>query len=443
MPEFLNPKIARIFLLGIASGFPWVLIGSVLTLWLQEAGVSRAEIGYAGAIFAVYSVNFIWSPLLDRIARPLPFLHGQRKSWIVLTQLLMIMSCVFISGQDATLNITAIVLGCLVIAIASATQDIAIDAYRIDSIPEANKSQIAYASSAAIAGWHTGFNGLGAFMLIAIKLYGINWADLYLLAAAILVAFALIILLFPDAPSGQRKEIYRQSQRRHLDSLRNRGISNNTIVNVTAWLGSTVVDPLREFFKRNGASTALTLLIFVLLFKIGEAFLGRMSLVFYKEIGFSNEQIAMYSKLVSWGVTVLFALVSGWFTARFGIFRGLFIAGIAMASSNLMFSGIAYIGPEEWLFALTVIVDGFTSSWSNVAFVAFLSTLCNHNYSATQYALLASLGTLGRTLFASSSGLLVDSLDGNWIIFFALTALAVVPALLILFRLRAASSSFD
>ena len=155
MPDFFSPKIVRIFLLGIASGFPWVLIGSVLTLWLQEAGISRTEIGYAGAIFAVYSINFVWSPLLDRIEKPLPFCKGQRKSWILLSQLVMIVGCLFVSQLDAQAGVRLIVLGCLLIAFASATQDIAIDGYRIDSIPEDNKQQIAYASSAAIAGWHT------------------------------------------------------------------------------------------------------------------------------------------------------------------------------------------------------------------------------------------------------------------------------------------------
>ncbi|MBT8148499.1 MAG: MFS transporter, partial [Gammaproteobacteria bacterium] len=148
-----------------------------------------------------------------------------------------------------------------------------------------------------------------------------------------------------------------------------------------------------------------------------------------------NSDIAYYSKLVSWGVTVVFSLLSGAFVLRFGVLRGLFVAGIAMAASNLMFSVLAAVGPVKWLFASTVIVDGFTSAWSNVAFVAFLSSLCDRTYTATQYALLASLGTLGRTFFASSSGQLVDWLQGNWPLFFMLTAVAVIPSLLILLAL--------
>jgi len=506
MPEIFNPKIIRIFLLGIASGFPWVLIGSVLTLWLQEAGVSRTEIGYAGAIFAVYSINFIWSPLLDRIRKPIPFIKGQRKSWILLTQLVMCISCLFVTQLDAATDIRLMVLGCLLLAFASATQDIAIDGYRIDSIPENEHGQIAYASSAAIAGWHTGFNGLGALMLFAVEMFGLSWASLYSLSVVLFAVFSVLVFFFPDAPVANRQELFQRAQSVYLASIGSKhtaynalnvllfiaplflavwtlgggiGIpetlkasaaylpgalllgfgllalalymlqTNNTAASrqltirqssnleiLLAWLASTIVQPLQEFFRRNGLSAALTLLAFVLLFKIGEAFLGRMSLVFYKEIGFSNEQIATYSKLVSWGVTVLFALVSGWFTARFGIFKGLLIAGISMASSNLMFSLIAYAGPEEWLFAITVVIDGFTSAWSSVAFVAFLSMLCNRSYSASQYALLASLGSLGRTLLASSSGQIVDALQGNWIVFFVLTAFAVIPALLILLKFR-------
>lgn len=196
-----------------------------------------------------------------------------------------------------------------------------------------------------------------------------------------------------------------------------------------------VVEPLAEFFSRNGVKLALAILAFVLLFKVGEAFLGRMSIVFYKEIGFSNEQIGTYSKLLNWWVTVVFAVLGSLVNARFGIIRGLFIGGIAMASTNLMFSWLAMTGPEPWLLSLTVIVDGFTAALGTVAFMAFITFLSSHTFTATQYALLVSIGNLGRTTLASGSGWAVDWLDGNWALFFVLTAVAVVPSLLLLWRL--------
>lgn len=509
MQQYLDPRILRIFVLGIASGFPWVLIGSMLTLWLQESGLSRASIGYAGAIYAAYSINFIWSPLLDRIKKPFGLNFGQRKSWIVLTQIFMAIACFLVSRTDPSNNANLTILFCLAIAITSATQDIAIDAFRIDSIPEKETELMSIGASAAIAGWHTGFSGLGALILFLSNDLITNWSLLYLSALPLFILLIIFTLLLPEPPSVERTQNQKLIETTYLQQavqrkpsfnaltllvivapfffaiwtlsggvgipdyitqsgvyvpaslvvgfllliagmamLNSRATYNHTNIDgmhsntsytylqqSIAWLSASVIHPLLIFIKQNGGKAALTILTFVVLFKIGEAFLGRMSLVFYKEIGFSNEDIAIYSKLVGWGVTVLFSILGGLFTIRFGVIRGLFVAGIAMAASNLMFSLMAYTGPEEWLFAITVIVDGFTSAWSNVAFVAFLSSLCNRAYTATQYALLASLGTLGRTLFASSSGQLVDLLKGDWAVFFMLTALLVIPSLILLIRL--------
>jgi PAT family beta-lactamase induction signal transducer AmpG len=196
-----------------------------------------------------------------------------------------------------------------------------------------------------------------------------------------------------------------------------------------------VVEPFLDFFRSNGFRVALTLLLFVFLFKIGEAFLGRMSITFYKEVGFTNEQIGYYSKLIGWGLTILFTLVGSMVNVKFGIVRGLMIGGIAMASSNLMFAWIAKVGPSEQLFLATLVVDNFTSAFSTVAFVSFLTVVTGQAFSATQYALLASLGNFGRTTLASFSGELVDYLN-DWSMFFILTALMVIPSLIMLYSLR-------
>ncbi len=211
-------------------------------------------------------------------------------------------------------------------------------------------------------------------------------------------------------------------------------------------LGVTVVEPFAEFVRRNGLQLALMIFAFVFLFKLGEAFLGRMSIQFYREVGFSNEQIADYSKLVGWVATCVFTLVGSFLNVRFGLVRGLLIGGVAMAGSNLMFAWIALAGPSESLFLAAILVDNFTTAFSSVAFVAFLSWLTGRAFSAAQYALLSSLGNLGRTTLSSFSGELVDMLGGNWVMFFALTSLMVVPSLLLLvlisrtFRARLASS---
>ena len=510
MRVYLDPRVLRIFLLGIASGFPWVMIGSVLTLWLKDAGLSRTDIGFAGAIFAVYSINFLWAPLLDRY-QPLEFLgFGRRKSWIVLALAAMALSCFAVGLTDPLIDAKLTVMCCLLIAICSATQDISIDAYRIDSIPESESHLIPAAAAMATAGWWTGFSGLGAAALFLSDMDAIGWTTLYQICALTLLIINLVVMAFPNADSSKQitnsqsdrdssmkkyialvrttsvntralavgltlvpifillwviagTPLISENSRGHVlfvpvlfagaisalilsihllttrskNSLEQYDIEQDKqpadpITYVAAYILSTLGQPFASFFQKSGVSLAARILLFIFLFKIGEAFLGRMSVLFYNELGFSNSEIAQYSKLLSWWVTISVSLLGGWFTIRYGMIKGLFLAGVAMAASNCMFSIMAIAGPEHWLFAITVIIDGITSAWSSVAFVAFISVLVDRNYSASQYALFASLGTMGRTVLSTSSGSWVDALGGNWAIFFFLTAVMVIPALLLL-----------
>ena len=183
-------------------------------------------------------------------------------------------------------------------------------------------------------------------------------------------------------------------------------------------------------------SVAIGILSFIFLFKIGEAFLGRMSIVFYKEIGFSKGDIAIYSKTLGWVTTVIFTLLGGLFVIRSGVLRAMFLAGILMAATNLLFTILAWSDKSELLFAVAVIFDDIAAAFATVAFVAFISLLVDRTYTATQYALLASIGTAGRTTLASSSGALVDWLNGDWGTFFILTAIMVIPSLICLWFIK-------
>ena len=205
---------------------------------------------------------------------------------------------------------------------------------------------------------------------------------------------------------------------------------------IVTWGGATLIGPLASFFRRNGMAIALAVLGFIFLFKIGEAFLGRMSIIFYKEIGFSKTDIALYSKGIGWVTTVFFTLLGGLFAVRVGLVRAMFLAGILMALTNLMFSVLAWSGKSELMFALAVVMDDLAGAFATVTFVAFISMLVDRTYTATQYALLASIGTAGRTLFASGSGALVDWLNGDWGVFFVITAVMVLPSLLCLWLIR-------
>ncbi|RKF15639.1 MFS transporter [Alginatibacterium sediminis] len=426
--SYRDKRLLWVFLMGCSSGFPWVLIGSNMSGWLKDAGLTRSAIGYFGSVFAVYAINFLWAPLVDRVK--LPFLGdklGQRRSWIFLCQGLILIGTLAISRLDPAVSLALTSFVALLIAISSATQDIAIDAYRIDSIGRSESNKMPQASAMAVVGWWTGYSLPG--YLAFTNADSIGWNGVYLVMAAI-VALLMVFTLLVKEPKTDREALQAAAEARHIEALK-LGRKQRVI----AWLTVTVVEPFLDFFRSNGVRVAITLLLFVFLFKIGEAFLGRMSITFYKEVGFSNEQIGHYSKLLGWGATVVFTLIGSAINVRFGIVRGLIIGGIAMAASNLMFAWIASVGPSENLFLATIIVDNFTSAFSTVAFVSFLTMVTGQAFSATQYALLASLGNFGRTTLASFSGDLVDYL-GSWEIFFIVTALMVVPSLIMLVSLR-------
>lgn len=403
-----------------------------MTAWLKEDGLSRSAIGFFGSIFIAYSINFLWSPLLDRIK--LPYL-GLRRGWIFTTQIGIVVSCCILATMDISNSLYMIAIVSFGIALLSATQDIAIDAYRIDVIHPNEKDKMAGAASMATAGWWTGYGGLGAIPFFIADSPDWQWSEIYYVLAAIMAVLMLNALLVKE-PITQREKTQEKAEAEYEEWLQEKGQVDSKWSAVNSWLLVTVVEPFRDFFTRNGTRFALAIIMFIFLFKMGEAFLGRMSIVFYKEIGFSNADIGAISKMLNWWVTIVFAVIGGMVNIRYGIYRGLLTGGIAMAASNLMFAWMAAVGPDKALFAATVFVDGFTAAWSSVALVAFISLLCNQAFSASQYALMASLGVLGRTSLASASGVLVDWMDGNWQAFFVLTALMVIPSLLFLYAIR-------
>nr|WP_234996306.1 MFS transporter [Pseudidiomarina planktonica] len=420
-------------MLGMASGFPWVMIGSALSAWLQEGGLERSVIGYFGAVFAVYSINVFWSPLIDRVQLPgLSRWLGQRRSWMFTCQLVIVLCCMALSQLDLIGQLTTVGVLALTLATASSTQDVAIDAFRIESFGEDEPRLQSAGAAMATAGWWTGYSGLGAIPFFLVDGTTWQWQDAYIVLGLIMAVIAFLVLFIPepkrlDFAFQQEREMHYQEKLAHL---------SNRSRKVITWLTVTIVEPVAEFFRRNGVKLALSVLLFIFLFKVGEAFLGRMSIVFYKEIGFTNDEIGLYSKLINWWVTIFFAVAGSLVNLRLGIVRGLFIGGLAMASSNLFFSWIALSGPNTNMLLAAVVIDGFTGAWSTVAFVAFISLLCHRSFTATQYALMASLGTLGRTVLAAYSGVVVDWLDGDWALFFLLTALMVLPSLLFLFLIR-------
>ena len=431
-------RMARILLLGVISGFPWVLIGSSLNLWLKEDGLSRSTIGWAGLIFGVYAFNFLWAPLIDRIRIPwLTGRLGQRRAWILTLQAVIVACLLLWSAVDPTDNLAAVVGIGLAIAVASATQDIAVDALRIEQVGTTEAEAMAAGAATAVVGWWTGYK-LGGIVALetatAFQNAGVEdyWQATFVALGALVVLINVGLLFVREQGTAERMAVQAAEESRIASRL---GVSGR-LGRAAAWLGGTVASPLLSFFRRNGFAIALTVLGFIFLFKIGEAFMGRMSLVFYKEIGFSKSEIALYSKGLGWVTTVTFTVLGSFFAIRMGLVRAMLLSGVAMASTNLLFAALAWAGKSEALFAAAVVMDDLTSAFATVIFVAFISMLVDRTYTATQYALLASIGTAGRTLFAASSGAMVDWLDGDWGTFFVITTLMVLPSLVCLWAIR-------
>jgi PAT family beta-lactamase induction signal transducer AmpG len=344
---YLDRRMVRILLLGIISGFPWVLIGSSLSLWLKEEGLSRSTIGWAGLIFGVYAFNYLWAPLIDRLRIPiLTKKLGHSRGWIVLMQITILVSLVVWSFINPTENLALLIIVGLIIAIASATQDITVDALRIEQIGENEGKSMAAGAAMAVVGWWSGYKLGGVIALFTAEYFEnigiINYWQKTFLVLGIIVILMNIGLMFVN----EKFSTNRQSNQKQTDKLIESKLGpKNIITSFVAWIAGTIGGPIISFFKKNGFSIAIGILSFVFLFKIGEAFLGRMSIIFYKEIGFSKGDIAIYSKALGWITTVVFTLLGGLFVIRSGVLKAMFLAGILMAATNLLL--LSLLGVEN------------------------------------------------------------------------------------------------
>lgn len=421
--QLKDSRFLAIFLFGFCSGFPWVLHGSVLTLWMQESGLSRSMIGYVGAIATVYAINWTWAPLVDKLK--IPFLTqklGQRRSWIMLGQGLLAIIVLALSFTDPRSSLALVSLLAFGIALVSATLDISVDAYRITIFrAEEMDSKMPYAAAMSTVGWFAGYGFIGGAVALALggETIGMSWSDVYRVVAVLYCIIMMLVLLTPvpqdELGIGQVMPTDGPSQPKF--STRVYGF---------------VLEPFLEFFRRCGFKLAFSILLFLVVFRLGEAMLGRMSLVFYVELGFTTDQISFYNKFFGGLVTAGFSLLGAVINTRYGVVRGLLIAGIAMAAANLLFAMLAVVGPNIGLFVVTLIVDNFFQAFATVAAISFISYFTSRTHTGTQYAMMSSISNFGRTTLAAGSGAVVDFLDGQWAVFFVLTTLMVIPGLCLL-----------
>lgn len=427
---YRDARMATLLALGFSSGLPAPLVFTNLSIWLRDEGVSRTDIGLFALVATPYAINFLWAPLVDRM--PLPFFTarlGRRRGWTLAMQLLLVVAIAVLAQAQPAANLYAVALAALFVTFVSATQDVVIDAYRIDVLePE----RYGAGSAAAIWGWHLGGTLVGgAGGLYLAQVFGWNTAYLAL-AAAVCVGIVAILLAPEPAARASSDTLAREARVSAL--IHRAGWLRGRLADAAAWFYAAAVAPFADFMRRDGW---LLILTFIVVFKFGDALLGRMSGVFYRELGFDLVQIAEVMKVYGFIANGLGVLAGGVLVARLGLFRALLLAGVLAAATNLTYSWLAMSGQDPLVFRIVVITDNFTSGLATVAFVAYLSSLCNVAYTATQYALLASFGNLGRIWLSAASGWMVDSLEGNWAVFFALTAaiaLLGLPLLLVLMR---------
>jgi MFS transporter, PAT family, beta-lactamase induction signal transducer AmpG len=425
---YRDRRMLTLLALGFSSGLPAPLVFTNLSIWLRDEGVSRTDIGLFALAATPYAINFLWAPLVDQMRLPwFTARFGRRRGWALATQLVLVAAIAVLAGTQPSVNLLAVAAAVLFVTFVSATQDVVIDAYRIDVLePE----QYGAGSAAAIWGWHLGgtlVGGAGGLMLA--QAYGWNAAYL-LLAAAVSVGMAAILLSPEPASRPPGESIEREAR---IAAFQQRvGRLRGGLAGAAAWVYAAAIEPFADFMRREGWAL---ILVFIVVFKFGDALLGRMSGVFYRELGFDLTQIAEVMKVYGFVANGVGVLAGGVLVARLGVFRALLVAGVLAAATNLLYSWLAMSGNDPLVFRIAVVADNFTSGMATVAFVAYLSSLCNVAYTATQYALLASLGNLGRIWLSAASGWMVDRLEGDWAVFFALTAAIALLALPLLFVL--------
>lgn len=417
---YLRPRVLIVMFLGFSSGLPLALSGSTLLVWMRETGVDLGTIGLFALVGTPYTLKFIWAPVVDALDVPLlSRWFGRRRGWLLLTQILLIAAIIFLGACDPATAPAMVAFGALLVAAASATQDIVIDAFRVESLPDNEQGAgmasyvAAYrigtlASTAGALFLVTGFEGLGLSK-------GDAWAWGYYTMAilAVIGIFTTFLAREPELRAGAA----------HPDKT-----THNALQRVI----TSAVGAFSEFLTRD---SAFVVLAFVILYKLCDAFAGTMTAPFVIDLGFTRNDYAAIVKGVGLAATLIGGFAGGAVYRAFPIATSLWIGAILQMVSNFVFTWQAYVGVKLWALTITIIVENFTGAIGTVIFVAYLSALCKSPlHTATQYALLTALAAIGRTYLSSSAGFLAEAV--GWGTFFMLSAVVAVPSLILLVWLQ-------
>lgn len=408
---YREPRVLVVLSLGFASGLPLLLTLSTLTFWLAEADVDKAAIGLFALAGLPYTWKFLWAPVMDRVALP-PFtaLLGRRRGWLLFVQLLLALAILALGATDPRAQLWPMAALALLVAFLSASQDIVVDAYRVEILEERQQGA---GAAVIVIGYRVAMLVAGAGTLLVAEAAGWFWA--YATMAGLLVLGMVTVVLAPEPRVAAPVPLPAGG-------------------GAVAWLKGAVVAPLADFLQRNGVATAALILLFIMLYKLGDALLSSMTNPFYVELGFTKPEVAAIVKGYGLAATLLGGFLGGLVVNRRGVLPALWVCGLIQLASNLVFVLQAWVGRDLGVLALTISAENLAGGMGTAAFVAYLSSLCNLSYTATQYALLSSFMAQARTTLAAGGGFLAEST--SWTGFFLLTTAAAVPGLLMLLWLQ-------
>ena len=408
---YLQEKVLVIFFLGFSSGLPFPLVYSTLSTWLEDAGIERSTISTFAWLGFAYSLKFVWTPLGDSLRLPvLTGIFGRRRSWMLLAQASIGASLLVLAGVDPASNIEAFALVALAVAFASATQDIVIDAYRIESADDDMQGVLA-------AAYQYGYR-ISLLISMAGALYLADlgsWSMTYTAMSGCMLLGIVTTLVCREPETT--KPLFQYAGGTRLEKI-------------AGWFRHAVADPFADFYARFG-KFLFVVLLFVSLYRISDYVLGILANPFYLAIGFSKSEVATVAKVYGAWMTILGVGAGGWAVLKFGVARCLVIATTLIMSTNLFFALMSVVGAELWMLAVTITADNIAQGFGGTVLIAYLSSLTNRDFTATQYALLSSFMALFPKFLAGFSGNVQESI--GWLGFFLYAAALGVPAIILAF----------
>lgn len=435
---YLQPRVLIVLLLGFSSGLPLALSGSTLLVWMRESGVDLGTIGLFALVGTPYTLKFIWAPLVD--ALHVPFFtraFGRRRGWLVFSQLLLIGAILLLALTDPARSPLFVALGALLVAMMSSTQDIVVDAFRVESLPE---SEQAAGMASYVAAYRIGMLISTAGVLFLVSAFedtGIGrsaaWMWGYVVMAALVLIGTVTALAATEPEASQRAEGHWEYD---LPQSKKRGL--RLVLRLICWIlprrlleTRIVRAAICAFFDFLERKDALAALAFVVLFKFTDAFSGTMTAPFVIDLGFTRNDYATIVKGVGLVATLIGGFAGGYLARRYSLVASLWIGGVLQAISNLVFAWLAFIGTNQWALAAAISAENFTGAIGTVIFVAYVSAMCqNPLHTATQYALLTALAAIGRTYLSSGAGYVAEAT--GWPLFFILSVVLAVPSLILM-----------